>query len=102
MKCVVVLRPTEESIQACESELSEGRYDGYWLCEFYSLSLFSRKRELTRESDACVPDFTNTLTKLQIERLAEADRFELVQEVQVSTQLALLFRLSLFSRSREY
>lgn len=35
-------------------------------------------------------DFTNTLSKLQIERLAEADEHELVKEVQVS-------RVSLFS-----
>ncbi|GAA5980979.1 hypothetical protein JCM5350_004788 [Sporobolomyces pararoseus] len=58
LNCIVLLRPTEESIEACERELEQGRYGGYWLY------------------------FTNTLTKLQIERLAEADRFELVQEVQ--------------------
>ncbi|GAA5967147.1 hypothetical protein JCM3765_001545 [Sporobolomyces pararoseus] len=58
LNCIILLRPTEESIIACERELEEARYGGYWLY------------------------FTNTLTKLQIERLAEADRFELVQEVQ--------------------
>ncbi|GAA5912633.1 Vps45p [Sporobolomyces salmoneus] len=58
LNCIVILRPTEESIQACENELQEARYGGYWLY------------------------FTNCLTKMQIERLAEADRFELVQEVQ--------------------
>ncbi|GAA5939825.1 Vps45p [Sporobolomyces koalae] len=58
LKCVAILRPTEESIAACELELAQGKYGGYWLY------------------------FTNCLTKMQIERLAEADRFELVQEVQ--------------------
>ncbi|GAA6018960.1 hypothetical protein JCM11491_005694 [Sporobolomyces phaffii] len=58
LNCIVVVRPTEESIQACENELLDAKYGAYWLY------------------------FTNVLTKMQIERLAEADRFELVQEVQ--------------------
>lgn len=33
LKCVCFLRPTDESIEACERELREGRYGGYWLCE---------------------------------------------------------------------
>lgn len=32
LKCICLLRPTEESIEACERELKEGRYGGYWLC----------------------------------------------------------------------
>ncbi|GAA6019234.1 hypothetical protein JCM8202_000943 [Rhodotorula sphaerocarpa] len=58
LKCVCLLRPTEESLEACERELRQGRFGGYWLY------------------------FTNTLSKLQIERLAEADEHELVKEVQ--------------------
>ncbi|ORY76290.1 Sec1-like protein [Leucosporidium creatinivorum] len=58
LKCICLLRPTEESIEACERELREGRYGGYWLY------------------------FTNVLKKSQIERLAEADEHELVREVQ--------------------
>ncbi|GAA5982763.1 hypothetical protein JCM11641_007780 [Rhodosporidiobolus odoratus] len=58
LKCLCVLRPTDESIEQCERELREGRYGGYWLY------------------------FTNVLKKSQIERLAEADEHELVREVQ--------------------
>ncbi|GAA5872587.1 hypothetical protein JCM1840_004846 [Sporobolomyces johnsonii] len=58
LKCICLLRPTDESIEACERELREGRYGGYWLY------------------------FTNVLKKSQIERLAEADEHELVREVQ--------------------
>ncbi|GAA5820648.1 hypothetical protein JCM10212_004317, partial [Sporobolomyces blumeae] len=58
LKCVCLVRPTEESVAQVERELREARYGGYWLY------------------------FTNVLTKLQIERLAEADEHELVQEVQ--------------------
>ncbi|GAA6034770.1 hypothetical protein JCM8097_001161 [Rhodosporidiobolus ruineniae] len=58
LKCICVLRPTDESIEQCERELREGRYGGYWLY------------------------FTNVLKKSQIERLAEADEHELVREVQ--------------------
>ncbi|BGP20303.1 hypothetical protein JCM10213_002068 [Rhodosporidiobolus nylandii] len=58
LRCICVLRPTDESIEQCERELREGRYGGYWLY------------------------FTNVLKKSQIERLAEADEHELVREVQ--------------------
>lgn len=33
LKCICILRPTDESIEACEREIREGRYGGYWLCE---------------------------------------------------------------------
>lgn len=36
LNCIVLLRPTEESIEACERELEQGRYGGYWLCEYKS------------------------------------------------------------------
>lgn len=87
LKCVVLLRPTEESILACERELKEGRYGGYWLCESCSIrddggsQVANEKR---KRGIWFVIDFTNVLTKMQIERLAEADQHELVNEVQVS------------------
>jgi hypothetical protein len=34
LKCICLLRPTEESIAECERELKEGRYGEYWLCEY--------------------------------------------------------------------
>lgn len=37
LKCICLLRPTDESIEACAREIREGRYGGYWLCR-YSLS----------------------------------------------------------------
>ncbi|KAG0666933.1 vacuolar protein sorting-associated protein 45 [Rhodotorula mucilaginosa] len=58
LKCVCLLRPTQDSIEACERELKQGRFGSYFLY------------------------FTNVLTKSQIERLAEADEHELVKEVQ--------------------
>ncbi|GAA6006708.1 Vps45p [Rhodotorula paludigena] len=58
LKCVCLLRPTDESVEACARELREGRFGSYWLY------------------------FTNVLKKSQIERLAEADEHELVREVQ--------------------
>ncbi|BGP43629.1 vacuolar protein sorting-associated protein 45 [Rhodotorula kratochvilovae] len=58
LRCVCLLRPTEESVEACARELREGRFGGYWLF------------------------FTNVLSKAQIEKLAEADEHELVREVQ--------------------
>ncbi|KAM0750187.1 Sec1-like protein [Meredithblackwellia eburnea MCA 4105] len=58
LKCVCILRPTDESIEACEREIREGKYGSYYLY------------------------FTNILKKSQIEQLAEADEHELVKEVQ--------------------
>ncbi|GAA5869434.1 hypothetical protein JCM3774_001451 [Rhodotorula dairenensis] len=58
LKCVCLLRPTQDSIEACERELKQGRFGSYFLY------------------------FTNVLSKSQIERLAEADEHELVKEVQ--------------------
>lgn len=82
LNCVVVVRPTEESIQALELELELAKYGAYWLY------------------------FTNSLTKAQIERLAEADRFELVQEVQVcvfpSLRLDEFVRLTSSMMVQEY
>ena len=34
MKCICFLRPTEESLEAMESELKEPKYGEYYLCEF--------------------------------------------------------------------
>ncbi|SCV74808.1 BQ2448_7837 [Microbotryum intermedium] len=85
LKCICLLRPTDESIEACERELREGRYGGYWLCEC-AVNLSDRaSRRGARTTDplrACFShaDFTNVLKKSQIERLAEADEHELVRE----------------------
>ncbi|GAA5915328.1 hypothetical protein JCM8208_001699 [Rhodotorula glutinis] len=58
LRCVCLVRPTDDSVEACARELREGRFGGYWLY------------------------FTNVLSKAQIEKLAEADEHELVREVQ--------------------
>lgn len=34
LQCICLLRPTDESVAACEREIREGRYGGYWLCGF--------------------------------------------------------------------
>jgi hypothetical protein len=62
LKCIVLLRPTEASIEALCKELKWPKYGGYWLY------------------------FTNVLKKGDIERLAEADEHDAVKEVQVSLQ----------------
>jgi vacuolar protein sorting-associated protein 45 len=59
LKCIALLRPSPESIEAMERELRTPKYSNY--------SLF----------------FTNVLKKSDIERLAEADEHDVVKEVQV-------------------
>ncbi|KAG8721926.1 vacuolar protein sorting-associated protein 45 [Ceratobasidium sp. 394] len=58
MKCVCFLRPSEESLEALGEELKEPKYGEYYLY------------------------FSNTLSKVAIERLAEQDEYEVVREVQ--------------------
>ncbi|RKP06825.1 Sec1-like protein [Thamnocephalis sphaerospora] len=58
LKCVCFVRPTADSIQALVDELRDPRYSKYYLF------------------------FSNTLKKSMIERLAEVDQHEVVQEVQ--------------------
>ncbi|RKO96226.1 Sec1-like protein, partial [Caulochytrium protostelioides] len=58
MKCVCFLRPMDDAIQAVIDELRDPKYMKYYLY------------------------FTNTLRKSSLERLAEADEFEAVCEVQ--------------------
>ncbi|KAL5482682.1 VPS45 [Sanghuangporus weigelae] len=58
LKCVGFLHPSEDSLLALEAELREPKYGEYYLY------------------------FSNILTKTAIERLAEADEYEVVREVQ--------------------
>ncbi|KAG8993079.1 vacuolar protein sorting-associated protein 45 [Tulasnella sp. JGI-2019a] len=58
LKCICFLGTSEESLEAVARELEEPRYGEYFLY------------------------FSNVLTKRAIERLAEADSYELVKEVQ--------------------
>ncbi|KAG8691883.1 vacuolar protein sorting-associated protein 45 [Ceratobasidium sp. 423] len=58
MKCVCFLRPSESSLEALGEELKEPKYGEYYLY------------------------FSNTLSKIAIERLAEQDEYEVVKEVQ--------------------
>ncbi|KAI0300333.1 Sec1-like protein [Russula brevipes] len=58
MKCVCLLQNSEESLAALEAELREPKYGEYYLY------------------------FSNILTKTAIERLADADEYEAVREVQ--------------------
>lgn len=64
LKCIALLRPTTESIDAVVRELSAPKYASYVLF------------------------FTNALRKQDIERMAEADEHEVVKEVQVGRALA--------------
>ncbi|KAF8586314.1 vacuolar protein sorting-associated protein 45 [Ramaria rubella] len=58
LKCVCFLRPSSESLEALADELREPKYGEYYLY------------------------FSNILTKIAIERLAEVDEYEVVREVQ--------------------
>lgn len=58
MKCVCFLQPSEDSLEALELELAEPKYSEYYLY------------------------FSNILSKSAIERLAEADEYEVIREVQ--------------------
>ncbi|KAL1686281.1 Sec1-like protein [Schizophyllum commune] len=58
MKCVCFLQNNEDSLEAMQLELKEPKYGEYYLY------------------------FSNILTKSAIERLAEADEYEVVREVQ--------------------
>lgn len=58
LSCVCFLRPTPAAIEAVKQELANPKYGAYWLY------------------------FSNTLTKGQIEEMAEADEYEVVKEVQ--------------------
>ncbi|EPS97074.1 hypothetical protein FOMPIDRAFT_1129308 [Fomitopsis schrenkii] len=58
MKCVCFLQTSEDSLEALEAELREPKYGEYYLY------------------------FSNILSKTTIERLADADEYELVREVQ--------------------
>ncbi|KAL5501556.1 VPS45 [Sanghuangporus vaninii] len=58
LKCVGFLCPSEDSLLALEAELREPKYGEYYLY------------------------FSNILTKTAIERLAEADEYEVVREIQ--------------------
>ncbi|KDN51600.1 hypothetical protein RSAG8_00145, partial [Rhizoctonia solani AG-8 WAC10335] len=58
MKCVCFLRPSESSLEALGEELKEPKYGEYYLY------------------------FSNALSKVAIERLAEQDEYEVVKEVQ--------------------
>ncbi|PWN21139.1 putative vacuolar protein sorting protein VpsB [Microstroma glucosiphilum] len=75
LKCIVLLRPTEASIEALCKELKWPKYGGYWLY------------------------FTNVLKKGDIERLAEADEHDAVKEVQEYFADYLPVNSSLFSLS---
>lgn len=73
LKCIVLLRPTPESIAALCKELQWPKYSGYWIY------------------------FTNVLDKSDIEALAEADEHEVVKEVQEYFADYLPITTSLFS-----
>jgi hypothetical protein len=78
MKCVCFLQGSEDSLEALEVELREPKYGEYYLCQSVSLRL--------KHGDLLTPsysDFSNILSKTAIERLAEADEYEVVKEVQV-------------------
>ncbi|KAI0753897.1 Sec1-like protein [Irpex lacteus] len=58
MKCVCFLQPSDDSLEALETELKEPKYGEYYLY------------------------FSNILSKTSIERLADVDEYEVVREVQ--------------------
>lgn len=86
MKCVCFLHG-EDSLGALEAELKEPKYGEYYLCQWVNaISLWHLRGPSFFH--LCRPlDFSNILTKTAIERLADADEYEAVREVQVSSLL---------------
>lgn len=74
LTCIAFLSATDASIEAVKQELAKPRYGGYWLCK------------LSRSAGGIklITDFSNTLSKRQIEEMATVDEFEVVKEIQVS------------------
>ena len=95
MKCVCFLQPSEDSLEALETELREPKYGEYYLCKFVINTLPPPLIE-SRTSD-----FSNTLSKTAIERLADVDEYEVVREVQVNI-LIINFLLYNLIYSKEY
>jgi vacuolar protein sorting-associated protein 45 len=75
LKCLVFIRPSADSLAALERELERPRYGQYWLC---LCSIVGSTLKLM-----LAPVFTSILKKSVIERLAETDENEVVQEIQV-------------------
>lgn len=73
LKCLVYVKPTEETIQALIRELDNPRYGDYHIF------------------------FNNTVTKSQLERLAEADSMECVSKVEEIFQDYFILNEDLFS-----
>jgi hypothetical protein len=87
LRCVCFLRPLEASLTALEAELRAPKYGSYYLCQSVNTFLCALSPS---NLIADWIDFSNTLSKAAIERLAEADEFELVQEVQVRVSFYLV------------
>ena len=77
LSCIAFLSPTDQSIEWVKQELTKPRYGGDWICG--ALGHPYTEVELMRPR----PDFSNTLSKSQIEEMAAVDEFEVVKEVQV-------------------
>ncbi|CAR29221.1 hypothetical protein ZYGR_0Z01420 [Zygosaccharomyces rouxii] len=73
LRCLVYVKPTEETIQALIRELENPRYGDYHIF------------------------FNNTVTKSQLERLAEADSMECVSKVEEIFQDYFILNEDLFS-----
>lgn len=73
LRCLVYVKPTEETIQALVQELENPRYGDYHIF------------------------FNNTVTKSQLERLAEADSMECVSKVEEIFQDYFILNEDLFS-----
>ena len=81
MKCVCFLQNSEDSLGALEAELKEPKYGEYYLCQWVNAISFGTSVALILHLYPL--DFSNILTKTAIERLADADEYEAVREVQV-------------------
>jgi vacuolar protein sorting-associated protein 45 len=87
LKCIAFVRPTPETIQHLVEELRDPCYSDYYICTcffsgYVSFSIFECMVDLLLMA-VIIVDFSNTIRKSGIERLAEADEGEVVREVQV-------------------
>jgi vacuolar protein sorting-associated protein 45 len=81
LKCLCFLRPTSESLQWLIAELRDPCYGDYYICTLGTSQFTTISLSLVLTSSLL--DFSNTIRKSDVERLAEVDEHEVVREIQV-------------------
>ncbi len=89
LNCVVLVRPTTKIIEAIADELKDPKYASYHLCKIKGKVCLCLIYLLV---------FTNAVKHVQLERIAEADSFEIVKDFQVKVYFKEYFLTCFFCR----